>query len=125
MMKYTELFGFHLKKEMLSVMLWLTTLVFAILLIGGQMVYIRHFRLQSQEDYEQIRIRRTVDVSVPVRGKDRVDCYTERIRGILDLSPNPETEEICRELRTLILLNDEPGITDVMDAVSRIKEKHE
>ena len=125
MMKYTELFGFHLKKEMLSAMLWLTTLVFAILLIAGQMVYIRHFRLQSQEDYEQIRIRRTVDVSVPVRGKDRVDCYTERIRGILDLSPNPETEEICRELRTLISLNDEPGITDVMDAVSRLKEKHE
>ena len=71
MKKYTELFGFQLKKEMLSAMLWLTTLVFAILLIGGQMVYIRHFRLQNQEDYDQIRIRRTTDISIPLRGMDR------------------------------------------------------
>ena len=125
MKKYTELFGFQLKKEMLSAMLWLTTLVFAILLIGGQMIYIRHFRLQNQEDYDQIRIRRTTDISIPLRGMDRADYYTERIRGILELSSNPETDEICGELRALLSQDDEPGITDVMNAVSRLKEEYE
>ena len=127
MKNHTELFRFQMKKELQSTLLWLTALVYAVLLIAGQMVYIRHFRLQTLEDYDQIRLRRSADISIPLRGKDRADYYTERIRSILGLTsiPGTETEEICCELRSLLASVEDPGIPDVMDAVSRLKEKHD
>ena len=127
MKNHTELFRFQLKRELHSSLFWLTALVYVVLLIAGQMVYIRHFRLQTGEDYDQIRLRRSADISIPLRGKDRADYYTERIRSILGLTsiPETETEEICRELRSLLAPAEEFGVSDVMNAVSRLKEKHD
>lgn len=128
MKSYLHVFSFGLKKELQSLILWITTLGFAFLLIAGQMTYILHFRLLNENDYQQIRIRRVTDVSVPLYGKDRIVFYVERIKNILDISSSvsdDEAEEISHELATILSQMDNLQLHNVMNAVDILKTRYE
>lgn len=109
-------------------MLRITALVFAVLLIAGQMTYIRHFRLLNQNDYEQIRIRRVTDISIPLYGEDRILFYAERIKNLLGLSssiPEDTAKEISCELAALLSPRNDLQLRDVMNAVNLLKSRYE
>lgn len=122
------LFQFNIKKELQSLLLWIATFVFAVLLISGQMVYIRHFKLQDENDYDQIKTRRVADVSIPLHDSDRINYYIERVTKVLETSAwvsKSEVNTIGEELRELLSQQAELSIQNVMGAIGILKERHQ